>query len=42
MGKNNTISGKPFSAGDSVTCEVTPFDGTNYGQPDWKAVIISN
>ena len=32
----------PFQQGDSITCSVTPFDGTDYGIPSDATVIISN
>jgi hypothetical protein len=41
IGTGWTLSGV-FGTGDTVTCEVTPFDGTYYGQPGADSIVISN
>ncbi len=40
-GTGTTLTG-PFSAGESVTCTVTPFDGFDSGTPRSDTVTISN
>lgn len=37
----NSISG-PFSAGDTITCRVTPNDGSTLGTPTDASVVIGN
>jgi hypothetical protein len=37
----DTLSG-PFQQGDTITCTVTPFDGTDYGTPVDSTVTVNN
>jgi hypothetical protein len=41
VGTGGALSAKHFGAGDTVVCEVTPFDGTYYGQSDSDSIVIS-
>ncbi|TVQ87815.1 MAG: hypothetical protein EA397_17770 [Deltaproteobacteria bacterium] len=43
VGTGNTLASTHYVKGDRVTCEVTPYDGEDYGDPvDSEEIIIAN